>query len=380
MVAKMIDQDALVRVSIDQLLRTGAFIRKEKKATRKLAKKYGPILDNLNDVVFITDTAGHFVFVNKASEHRTGIPTEAFIGRHFLELIDPKYHEFARNSFQKAMRGEQASRAVEMERQTASGETITLEINWKILCENNVAVGFLGVSRDVTDRKRSENALKNARDELEMRVKERTAELQKSNELLEKQIKERIRAEEKLKESEEKYRSLFENSGDAIFIVDIKTGIILDANRQAEILTGYPKQEIIGMHQYRLHPTEYTEYYIKKFQKHIKSGLVFDLEAEVVKKDGSVVPVFICSGLIDLQGKNVIQGIFRDISKEKMISDLKGELASRKSIYRAKAIIANHYKINDSDAMKLLQRESRKQRRKLKEVAQAVISSKFILD
>jgi hypothetical protein len=53
---------------------------------------------------------------------------------------------------------------------------------------------------------------------------------------------------------------------------------------------------------------------------------VFDMEADVVKKDGTLVPVFIYSNLIELQGKKVIQGIFRDISKEKIISDLKGEL------------------------------------------------------
>ena len=197
---------------------------------------------------------------------------------------------------------------------------------------------------------------------------------------MEKQIEKRLRAEEKLKESEEKYRGLFENSGDAVFIVDTETGIILDANRQAEQLTGKPRQELIGMHQLQLHPAENVEYYREKFQKHIMNDRVFDLEADVVKKNGSIVPVFIFSNLIDLQGKKVIQGIFRDISKEKIISDLKGELEARKLINRAKAIIANHYKINDSDAMRLLQKESRKQSRKLKEVAQAVISSKFILD
>jgi PAS domain S-box-containing protein len=376
----MNDQIASIGVSLGQFIRTEASTRKTKKAAQRLAKEYGPILDNFSDVVFITDKAGHFVFVNKASEQRTGIPTEIFIGRHFLELIDPKYHEFAQSSFQKALSGEKVVPAIEMERQTASGERITLEINWKILSEDNVVVGFLGVSRDVTDRKRAEEALKRARDELEMRVKDRTAELQKANEMLKKQIKERIRADEKLKESEEKYRSLFENSGDAIFIVDINTGIILDANRQAERLTGRPRQEVIGMHQSRLHSAQDAEYYKKKFQKHIKNELVFDLEAEVVKKDGSVVPVFICTSLIDLQGEKVIQGIFRDISKEKMISDLKGELAAKRLVNRAKAIIANHYKINDNDAMNLLQRESRKQRRKIKEVAQAVLSSKFILD
>ena len=68
------------------------------------------------------------------------------------------------------------------------------------------------------------------------------------------------------------------------------------------------------------------------------------------------------------------------MSYEKIISDLKGELASRKLIRKAKAIIAKHYKINDIDAMKLLRRESRTQNRKLQEIAQAIISSKFILD
>ncbi|UCE52959.1 MAG: PAS domain S-box protein [Desulfobacterales bacterium] len=376
----MSDEEAFVRLSMDQFMRTEESGQKEKKASHKLAKEYGPILDNLNDVVFITDKEGHFVFVNKASEQRTGIPKEIFIGLHFLELIDPKYHEFAKSSFQKAINGEKAAPAIEMERQTTSGEKITLEINWKILSEDNAAVGLLGVSRDVTDRKQAQQALKKVRDELEMRVKDRTAELQKANELLKKQIKERISAEEKLKESEEKYRSLFENSGDAIFLVDIDTDIILDANCQAESLTGHPRQELIGMHQSRLHSAQEEKYYEEKFRKHIKNELIFDLEAEVVKKDGSVVPVFICSNLIDLQGKKIIQGIFRDISKEKMISDLKGELATKKLINRAKTIIANHYNINDSDAMRLLQKESRKQSCKLKEVAQAVISSKFILD
>ncbi len=375
----MSDPISSIELSIDQFLQTGASGQEAKRAAHRLAKKYGPILDKFNDVIFIVDTAGRFIFVNKASEQRTGIPTETFIGRHFLELVDPKYHDFVRSTFQKAISGEKATPPIEMERQTASGEKISLEIISKVLYEDNVPVGFFGVSRDVTDRKRAEEALKRARDELEMRVKDRTAELQKVNELLKKEIEERIRAEEKLRESEEKYRSLFENSGDAIFIVDIETGIILDANRQAERLTGSLRQEVIGMHHARLHSGQPTEYYEKKFQEHIKNDLTSDLEAEVVTKDGSVIPVFICSNLIDLPGKKVIQMMYRDISKEKLISDLKGELEATKLVNRAKAIIANRCKINDNDALRLLQRESRRQRRRLKEVAQAVVSSEFIL-
>lgn len=60
-------------------------------------------------------------------------------------------------------------------------------------------------------------------------------------------------------------------------------------------------------------------------------------------------------------------------------TDLKGELRDRKLVSRAKAIIAKHDKLNDGDALKLLQRESRKQNRKLMEVSQAVASTEFSL-
>ena len=375
----MNDQNPLVKLSVDQFVRKAESSQRKNTAAQQIVKEYRPVLDHFNDVVFITDEDGYFVFVNKASEDRTGIPAEIFIGRHFLELVAPKDHEFAQSNFQKVLNGEKFIPAIEMERQTASGEKITLEINWKIVSGNNAEVFVIGVSRDVTDRKLAQEAAKKARDELEIRVKERTADLQKANKLLKREINERIQAEDKLKESEQKYRGLFENSGDAIFIVDVKTGMILDANRQAEQLTGRPKQELIGIHQSLLYPDEEAEYYKNKFQKHIKNDLVFDLEAGIVRKDGSVVPVFICSNLIDLQGEKIIQCIFRDISKEVLISDLKGKLKAKKLVNRAKVIITKRHNITDNDAMKLLQRESRAQNRKLQEVAQAVISSKFIL-
>jgi PAS domain S-box-containing protein len=376
----MRDQNPSVKLSVNQFVRTAASAQRRKTAAQKLIKEYGPVLDHFNDVVFITDKKGYFIFVNKAvSEQSEGVPAEVFIGRHFTELVHPKYHEFSKINFNKILNGDKIT-PVEMEMETASGKKITKEVSWKILSGNSAEIFVMGVSRDITDRKLAQEALKKAHDELEIRVKERTAELRKTNEQLKTQINERILAEQKLKESEQKYRRLFENSGDAVFIVDIETEIILEANRQSEQLTGRSKQEIIGMHRSRLHPSQNFEYYTQKFHRHLTADRVFDLEAEVIKKDGSVVPVFITSSLMDLDGKKVIQGIFRDISKEKIILDLKGELKTKKLVNRAKAIITKRYKITDNEAMRLLQRESRMQNRKLKEVAQAVISSKFILE
>jgi PAS domain S-box-containing protein len=197
----MYDQAAFLELSVDQFLRTEATSRETQKAAQKLAQEYAPLLNYFDDVIYIIDQAGHFVFVNKASQKRTGIPTGTFIGRNFLELIDPKYHQFARSSVQKAMNGEKVP-PVEMERETADGEKITVEVNLTTIYEDGVAVALLGVCRDVTDRKRAEEALKRAREGLEMRVHERTAALLKANEALEKQVKERKVAEQGLKRSE----------------------------------------------------------------------------------------------------------------------------------------------------------------------------------
>ncbi|RJS88997.1 PAS domain S-box protein [Candidatus Bathyarchaeota archaeon] len=130
-------------------------------------------------------------------------------------------------------------------------------------------------------------------------------------------ITERKRAEEALRESEEKYRALFENANDAIFIADVETGIILDVNRAAERLMGRSREELIGMHQSQLHPAEKMEYYKERFRRHIQLGRAADFEAEIVRKDGTVVPVYISASVLTLHGKRVILGLFRDITRLK---------------------------------------------------------------
>ena len=96
----MNDQTAFVELDINQFMRTEASGHKTEKAAQTLAKEYAPILNYFKDVIFIIDQAGHFVLVNDASELRTGIPTEKFIGRHFLQLVDREHHEFAKGAFQ----------------------------------------------------------------------------------------------------------------------------------------------------------------------------------------------------------------------------------------------------------------------------------------
>lgn len=130
-------------------------------------------------------------------------------------------------------------------------------------------------------------------------------------------IAQRKKTEKKLRESEEKYRNLFENANDAIFIADIKTGEIIDTNKQAAKLLKRPLKEIIGIHQTKLHPPNKVRYYAEKFKRHIRLGNAADFEAEVITKDKKIIPVYISASVMVIGGKPIIQGIFRDISQFK---------------------------------------------------------------
>jgi len=192
-------------------------------------------------------------------------------------------------------------------------------------------------------------------------------------------ITERVQAEKALRESEERYRTLFENATDAIFIADTNTNIILDANRQAERLIGRPRDEIIGMHQSKLHPPQQAEYYNDKFRRHVQKGRFLDLQAEIIKKDGSIVPVFINASVINLHGKKIIQGLFKDITEEKVILDLRKEMAVRTLIEKAKGMLMDRHNISKKEAVRRLQKESRRQRKEIEEIAKDLISSELFL-
>ena len=134
------------------------------------------------------------------------------------------------------------------------------------------------------------------------------------------------KAEEALQESEEKYRSLFEEANDAIFLMDAETGRILDANKEAERLLGRPIKEIIGIHQSQLHPPHLVDYYKERFRELIEKGPATDFEAAVMKKDGTIVPVYISTSAIQLRGRRLVQGIFRDITERKRMEKRLREL------------------------------------------------------
>ncbi|MCX5811198.1 MAG: PAS domain S-box protein [Proteobacteria bacterium] len=128
-------------------------------------------------------------------------------------------------------------------------------------------------------------------------------------------ITERKKMERLLTESEEKYRALVEGASDAMVLVDIH-GNVLEVNRQAEKLTGYSKNELLGLHIGRIHPKEEIERTLKCFEEIVRQGSGLFCNGIILRKNGDTVPVDITGSVIRFSDKIIVQGIFRDVTEQ----------------------------------------------------------------
>ena len=171
--------------------------------------------------------------------------------------------------------------------------------------------------RTMAQRRRAEEQVLRARDELEQRVEERTTDLLEANERLRREIEERLRIEEALRNSERKYRALIDEASDAIVLLDTE-GNVLDTNKKALELFGCSKDDLSQMHVSELHPKEELERTITAFKEAVQSGSGSLNDAKILRKDGKTVPVDITGSVIQYGDLKVVQGFFRDITERKL--------------------------------------------------------------
>lgn len=131
-------------------------------------------------------------------------------------------------------------------------------------------------------------------------------------------VSEQVAFAEALQASEDQLRTQFDLARDAILVADADSGVIIQCNRQAERLLGRSRDEIIGMHQSKLHPPEMLAHHTAAFAHHVATKGGEPIEAIVLGSEGRYIPVEINSSLLTLaNGRTVMQGIFRDITERR---------------------------------------------------------------
>jgi PAS domain S-box-containing protein len=163
-----------------------------------------------------------------------------------------------------------------------------------IYAEDGRPIRSQGTSLDITSLKVAELELERINAELEERV----------NRLVQ--------------ERENRYRTLMDGASDAIILADTQ-GQILEVNTKAEALLGYSRDEIAAMHFTQLHPPEDLPNIIIAFEQLANRQITQVFDVNFLAKNGEVIPIDISAAVIELDGKPIIQGIFRDIRDRKVM-------------------------------------------------------------
>jgi two-component system sensor histidine kinase/response regulator len=163
---------------------------------------YTELFENAGDLVYTLDLDGHVTSINRAGEHILGYTREEAIGMPLSKLLVPASLEQSHQMRHEKTAGTAWTMYV-VQLLTKDQRSVFLEVNTRLIHHDGKPIGIQGIGRDVTARMHAEEALKKARDELEIRVAERTAELLRANELLYEEIAERKRTEIELRYAKE---------------------------------------------------------------------------------------------------------------------------------------------------------------------------------
>lgn len=195
------------------------------------------------------------------------------------------------------------------------------------------------ISRDMTDYKLMEEALRKAHDELEHRVEKRTAELEQANKQLRQEIKERKQVEQMLRESEAKFRTLAETTAAGIFIYQGSKNSYV--NPATEALTGYSQQELLAMNFWDvIHPDFRERIKQQGFARQQGQAVPPRHEIKLLAKDGTERWIDVTLGTIEFNGEPAVLGTAFDITGRKQAEQERERLlvAEREQRIRAETL------------------------------------------
>ena len=248
-------------------------------------ENYRLLIENQGEGVGTVDLTETFTFANPAAHRMFEVPEGQLVGRSLLDFLSQDSIAALREQTLKRSKFESSSYDMEIIASSGTKRLILVTATPQTDASGKF-IGTFGIFRDITENRK---------------------------------------ATQSLIESENRFRTLFEGSPDAIFLTDSKTGLIIDANKAACQLTGRSKLELLGMNQIDLHPNRILENLINDYQQ-IGSGNLKELfgktiESLILYSNGTEIPIEISSSVILMKGKKVFQSVCRNISERKEAED-----------------------------------------------------------
>jgi PAS domain S-box-containing protein len=258
------------------------------------------ILNNATAVVFVKDTEGRYLFVNKEWERLFHMAQEELVGKTDAECFSEEIAKSYRANDLLVLE-KNAPMQFEESAPLDDGVHTYISLKFPLHDANGTAYAVCGISTDITGRKR---------------------------------------AAEALRVSEESYRGIFNASMDAIFVFDIDTGAIVDVNHQACASFGYSREELLRANVDTLGSGErpYMQADALAVIAEVAAGEEQTLEWHCRRKSGELFWNEVYAKRVTIGGQDRVLALARDVTDKKRAA---AELArQRETLYQREKLVA----------------------------------------
>jgi two-component system cell cycle sensor histidine kinase/response regulator CckA len=275
---------------------------------RESEERLSLVVEHSHDGIIIIDDSYHFIYVNNEFCKMLEYPREELINHNFQEFLDEESLEIVTQTYKRRQRGEDVPERYEFNIVRKDGEKRRVEISSTVFLTSSGKVATVAHLLDITDR---------------------------------------TQAEEKMRESEERYRLLAENVGDVIWTMDLEKGGFTYLSPSGEGLLGYPVEEVMNISVEKILTPESFKKAIILFSKELEKQQLIDsdktegpmsVELEHVRKDGSLIWAELSVTFLRDEKGNLCEllGVSRDITARK-----EAEEALRQSEEKYRTILEN---------------------------------------
>ena len=278
-------------------------IRRQLEREADLERKYTELFEHANDMVFSLDAAGRFTALNKTSERILGGPREKCLGCPLQDFVLKAQLQAFNEWMGKGMAGA-AMPPFELEVCGANGSRSLLELSAQPIREGERVTGLQGIARDVTERKK---------------------------------------AEEALRQSEERFSSAFRVSPVAIAVSSLKDGAYIDVNESFVRLFGFTHEEVIGHTAVGLKLWADPQDQAKVDELLAKRRSVGGVECDVRVKSGELRKTLLFVEPIDLNNNPCALTIVHDMTERLALEEKLRKAMKMEAVGRLAAGVAHDF-------------------------------------
>ncbi len=268
------------------------------KKNQLIEKRYQNIIENLDDAYYENDLTGKYTYLNKTAGKHFGRHVEGLIGKSYKELSPKEIQPKLKKEYNRIYKSGKSSKILDNQSIRADGTVFSTEVSVSLLRdENDEIVEFGGISRDVTEKKKIQDALK---------------------------------------ESEEKYRTILDSIEEGYYEVSLK-GNMLFFNEAYCRIVGSHKEMLLGQNYRDYMDEENAQKVFEAFNRIYKTGQPnLFLQYEIIKEDGGKAYLESTVSLMkDEKGRPTgFRGLSKDLTEKKL-----KDIALKRSEERYKNIL-----------------------------------------